>query len=255
MTVAGLLGLLALAAVASYMQTLTGFAMGLVLMGGIGLTGILHLPDAAVLVSVLTLSNAVQVLAKGWRDVAWTEFRLVVVSSIVTLFVGYGLLEFLAGASLDWVRLILGVVIIASSLQLLFRPQPLARRSPAPSFVAFGAVAGLMGGLFSTSGPPLVYHLYRQPLTHASVRETLVLVFAVNAAVRLGTVAAAGNLPPLSTWWALAALPVVAGSTFLARRWPPPVSPLTLRRVAFGLLLLSGASLGLPALLKLTGAH
>ncbi len=255
MTVLSLVGLVAFAGLAAYMQTVTGFAMGLVMMGGMGLTGILRLPDAAVLVSILTLSNALQVLARGWRDVAWYEFRLVIVPSILTLFLGYLVLEVLAGSSLDWVRLVLGVVIVASSIQLLFKPHPLPERSAAPSFVVFGAVAGVMGGLFSTSGPPLVYHLYRQPLRHVSVRETLVLVFAVNAVVRLATVAASNNLPPLSTWWTLIAVPVVALFTFMARRWPPPVSVLTLRRGAFALLLLSGLSLGLPAVFRLIGAH
>lgn len=255
MTVAGLVGLLAFAGLAAYMQTVTGFAMGLVMMGAMGLTGIMHLPDAAVLVSVMTLSNALQVLAKGWRDVAWREFRLVIVPSLATLFAGYFVLEGLAGSSLDWVRLALGAVIVASSIQLLFKPHPLPERSPAGSFVFFGAVAGVMGGLFSTSGPPLVYHLYRQPLRHVTIRETLVMVFAVNAVVRLVTVAASGNLPPVSTWWTLIAVPTVALSTFIARRWPPPVSTLTLRRGAFALLLLSGLSLGLPALTRLAGAH
>jgi uncharacterized membrane protein YfcA len=251
MTPASLVALLALAAVAAYVQTLTGFALGLVLMGGVGLTGLLPLPDAAVLVSILTLCNAALVLAKGWRDVAWTEFRLISASSIVALFVGYALLEFLAGTSLAALRLVLGAVIIASSLQLLFRPQPLARRSPAPSFIGFGLVGGLMGGLFSTSGPPIVYHLYRQPLPHASVRETLLLIFAVNGVVRLAVVGAAGRMPPASSWWALLAIPAVLGFTYLARRWPPPLSRTTLRRAAFALLLCSGLSLGLPPLVGL----
>jgi uncharacterized membrane protein YfcA len=246
--------LLALAALAAYVQTVTGFAMGLVMMGGIGLIGIIPLPDAAVLVSILTLVNALIVLARGWRDVAWREFALVVVPSLATLVAGYGLLVVLAGASLDWIRLVLGIAILVSSLQLLMRPQPLPKRSPLLSFVGFGAIAGVMGGLFSTSGPPLVYHLYRQPLPHASVRETLVLVFAVNAVVRLATVAAAGQMPPASMWWTLIAVPAVVAFTYLARRWPPPASPLTLRRGAFVLLLLSGLSLAAPAIATLTRA-
>ncbi len=254
MTIAGLAILVLLAAVAAYVQTLTGFALGLVMMGGIGLSGLMALPDAAVLVSVLTLINASLVLARGWRDVAWPEFRLLIGASILTLFAGYALLEFLAGTSLDWVRLVLGLAIVASSIQLLFRPHPLPHRSPTATFIGFGAVAGLMGGLFSTSGPPLVYHLYRQPLPHVSVRETLVLVFAVNAVVRLGAVVAADRLPPVSTWWTLLAIPAVVLFTGLARRWPPPFSVLTLRRLAFVLLLASGLALAIPAVLQLTGA-
>ena len=249
-----LIGFLLLTGVAAFTQTLTGFAFGLITMGGIGLTGLLSLPDAAMLVSILTLVNAVQMLLKGWRDVAWREFWLVMAASIPMLFAGYALLEWLAGTRADILRLILGLVIIVSSLQLARRPEPLARRSGDPSFLFFGAIAGLMGGLFSTAGPPLVYHFYRQPIAMVKVRETLVTVFALNAVFRTGLVAFSGNLPSGSVWSGLLAIPVVMGATYAARRWPPPVSPAMMRRIVFILLFLSGVSLGAPSLIHLLRA-
>lgn len=56
--------------VAAYMQTLTGFAFGLLLMGAVALTGLIPLPAAAIIVSLLTLANALMVLVKGWREIA-----------------------------------------------------------------------------------------------------------------------------------------------------------------------------------------
>ena len=76
-----LIGFLLLTGIAAYAQTLTGFAFGLITMGGVGLSGLLSLPDAAMLVSLLTLVNATQMLLKGWRDVAWREFGLVMVTT------------------------------------------------------------------------------------------------------------------------------------------------------------------------------
>lgn len=255
MSVAGLAGLLVLAGVAAYMQTLTGFAFGLIMMGGIGLSGLMPLPEAAVLVGCMVLVNAAQVLARGWRDIAWPEFWPVIISSLATLAAGYWLLGVMASASIDWLKMVLGVIIIASSLQLALQPQPLTVRSSSASFAFFGAVAGLMGGLFSTAGPPLVYHLYRQPLPAISIRETLVAVFAVNAVIRLAMVAAAGDVPRGGFWWGLLCIPVVMIMTFAAKRWPPPLSALSIRRLAFSLLFLSGLSLAVPALLKIIGDH
>lgn len=254
MSLAELTGFVALAAAAAYAQTLTGFAFGLITMGGVGLTGLLSLPDAAMIVSVLTLVNATQMLLKGWRDVAWREFGFVMAASIPLLFVGYGLLEWLAGTQADVLRLILGLVIIVSSLQLARKPEPLPRQSRDGSFLFFGAVAGLMGGMFSTAGPPLVYHFYRQPMPLARVRETLVTVFALNAVFRIGLVAFSGDLPSGSTLTGLFAIPAVMGATYAARRWPPPASPATMRRIVFVLLFLSGISLGTPAVIHLLGA-
>jgi uncharacterized protein len=251
MSLVELIGFLALTGIAAYIQTLTGFAFGLITMGGVGLTGLLSLPDAAMLVSVLTFVNAVQMLHKGWRDVAWREFRVVMLTSIPMLFVGYWLLEWLAGTRADVLRLILGFVIIVSSLQLARKPEPLPRRSGDGSFMFFGSIAGLMGGMFSTAGPPLVYHFYRQPMPQVTIRETLVTIFALNAVFRNGLVIFSGNVPSASTLTGLFAVPVVMAATHAARRWPPPLSPAAMRWIVLGLLFLSGVSLGMPAVLHL----
>jgi uncharacterized membrane protein YfcA len=249
-----LIGFLLLAGAAAYAQTLTGFAFGLITMGGVGLTGLLSLPDAAMIVSVLTLVNATQMLLKGWRDVAWREFAFVMAASIPMLFVGYWLLEWLAGTRADLLRLVLGFVIIVSSLQLARKPEPLAKQSGEGSFLFFGSLAGLMGGMFSTAGPPLVYHFYRQPMPLATIRETLVTVFALNAVFRIALVVIAGDLPSGSNLTGLLAIPAVMGATFAARRWPPPVSSAMMRRIVFILLFLSGVSLGAPAVFHLLGS-
>lgn len=254
MSLSVLMGFLALTGFAAYTQTLTGFAFGLITMGGVGLTGLLSLPDAAMIVSVLTLVNATQMLLKGWRDVAWHQFGFVMMASIPMLFVGYGLLEWLAGSHVDLLRLLLGLVIVVSSLQLARKPDPLPEQSGNGSFLFFGGIAGLMGGLFSTAGPPLVYHLYRQPMPLTKVRETLVTVFALNAVFRIGIVVASGDIPSDSTLSGLVAIPAVMCATYAARRWPPPISPVALRRIVFLLLLLSGISLGAPAVIHLFGA-
>lgn len=253
MSLIALTGFLLLTAVAAYAQTLTGFAFGLITMGGVGLTGLLSLPDAAMLVSVLTLVNAVQMLLKGWRDVAWRQCGLVMLTSLPFLVLGFFLLSWLADSRADLLRLALGGTIIFSSFQLARKPQPLDRESGPLSFLFFGSVAGVMGGMFSTSGPPVVYHFYRQPLPHVVVRETLVTIFAVNATFRTGLVITSGQIPAASTLAGLLAVPVVMMATHLARRYPPPLTQRAMRQIVFVLLFLSGVALAAPAVVHLTG--
>lgn len=236
-----------LAFVAAYVQTLTGFAFGLLLMGALALTGLIPLPEAAIVVSLLTLANAAVVLARGWRDIAARPFLLSLAGGLPMIVVGYGLLTLLA-SSVSMLRLILGFAIIVSSLQLIRRPSPLVQLSGGPAFVFFGALGGLMGGLFSTAGPPLVFQFYRQPLPHRMVRETLVAIFSLNSLFRLGLVAVHGDWGNHALLWTAAGLPAVLVSTYLARRWPPALSAHALRFAAFVLLVLSGVSLVTPAL-------
>ena len=243
---------LALAGVAAYVQTVTGFAFGLVMMGFIALFGLLPLPDAAVVVGILSLVNTTQmVLHGGWRHVVRHALRLVLLASLPTLVVGYVVLEWLADSRADALRIVLGAVIMASSLQLAVRRKVLDRPSPDASFIGFGIVSGLMSGLFSTGGPPLVYHFYRQPMPVARIRETLVAAFGLAQVVRLSLVAATGNIPPPSTLAGVAAVPVVMAMTYVARRWPPPLPDALLKTIVFMLLFLSGLSLALPAALRL----
>jgi uncharacterized membrane protein YfcA len=238
---------ISLAVIAAYVQTLTGFAFGLLLMGAIALTGLMPLPEAAIVISLLTLANAAVVLVSGWRDIARRPLLLSLAGAIPMIVAGYILLELLASTSLSALRLTLGVVIIVSGLQLIRQPAPLERVSLGPAFVLFGGLGGLMGGLFSTAGPPLVFQFYRQPMPHVVIRETLVAIFAINSLIRLGIVALSGGWQPHALLWALVGLPAVLGATLLARRWPPALSSRAMRLGVFILLLLSGASLIMPA--------
>lgn len=244
-----LLWFVALSCFAAYVQTVTGFAFGLLLMGAVALAHLMPLPDAAVIVGALSLSNAALVLARGWRALAMKPFLMTLLGGVPGIPVGYWVLERLADTSLSALRLVLGVVIVMSSLQLIRRPQPRPTVSGSGSFVFFGSIGGLMSGMFSTAGPPLVFHYFRQPLPVAAIRETLVAVFAVGATLRLGIVAGSGAWPTHALVWTAASLPGVVAATWLARRYPPPLSPAAMRRIAFGLLLLSGLSLALPAVI------
>lgn len=250
-SMAGCAAFIVFSVIAAYVQTLTGFAFGLLLMGAIALTHLMPLPDAAIVISLLTLANAVVVLGSGWRDIARKSFILSLAGAIPMIVAGYILLEVLASTSLSLLRLTLGMVIILSGLQLVLRTAPIERMSSAPAFVLFGGLGGLMGGLFSTAGPPLVFQFYRQPMPHSVIRETLVAIFAINALFRLSLVAANGDWQPHALLWALVGLPAVLFATVLARRWPLTLSPQALRLSVFILLLLSGASLILPAIFRI----
>lgn len=240
-----------LACLASWIQSLTGFALGLLLMGGAGIMGLMPLPQAAMITSILVVVNGTLVLRHGWRDIDLPALRLYMAGTAPTLILGYALLTHLAGSAFWLLQFLLGVVIALASLQLAIRPAAQDHRSPASSFVAFGAAGGLMGGLFATAGPPIIFHIYRQPLSQAAIRNTLVAVFGLNQILRLGIVVSTHGIPYPTLLAAAGAIPAVALGSVAARRWPPPLSPLRLRQLAVGLLFLSGMALILPALGRL----
>ncbi|MDB5473187.1 MAG: putative rane transporter protein [Devosia sp.] len=228
---------------AAWIQALTGFAFGLILVGTVGLLGLIPLPEAAILSSLMVLFNGAMVLRADWRQIDRGGLALLMLGSLPGLLIGYALLLYLAKSAISALALLLGALIIFASLQMLHRPRQRPERSSSASFVATGLAGGIMGGLFSTAGPPIIWQMYRQPLSHVMVRSTLVAVFFVNALARLGLVFATTGVP-VQVWLAAAgALPMVLGGTLLAQKFPPPIAPIVLRRIAATLLLLSGLAL------------
>lgn len=253
MTLQALAAFLALTAFAAYIQTITGFAFGLILITGVALGDIMPLPDAAVLVSTLTLANASTMLSRGWRRIAWREWRLCVFASVPSIFVGLALLDWLASERIDLLRLCLALSIAATSLAVLRTPRRGAGPPRGWTYALAGVGSGVMTGLFAAGGPPLVFRFYMSSLPIQTIRETLVSIYALNAVIRLGGVFASGHAPAASLWWGLLAFPAVMATTAAARRWPPPIASSTLRAVVVVLLLASALSLGLPALPRLFG--
>lgn len=238
---------LACVALATYAQTMTGFAFGLVLLGLSGVFQLASVSEVANVVSVLSLVNAMVTLARAKPQVNWRLMAPALASSLSGVAVGVVALAWISGAMAVLLQLLLGLTILACAVLLVARTQPLERLSSRVSFVMFGGVSGVLGGLFSSAGPPMVYHLYRQPLPLASIRNSLLVLFSLNAVVRLALVTGQGAFMATSFWLSLQALPVVIGVTWIARRYATAGSMKTVKRMVFVLLLAAGLGLIVPA--------
>jgi len=234
-------------AVATCAQTLTGFAFSLILLGLVGMLQLASLADAANVASVLTLVQALVVLKGSRKSLDLQALRDTALGSGIGVVIGVLLLGWLSGSVVQMLRLLLGLTILACATTLLVRVEPLPARSSNGAFRAFGLVSGVMSGLFSSAGPPLVYQFYRQPMAALAIRQTLVMIFAFNSFLRLLLVVPTGHFSIAAVWLSLLAAPLVMALTWLMKRYPPDWSPRTVRTVVCALLVLAGLSLVLPA--------
>lgn len=237
---------------ATVAQSLTGFAFGLILLGLVATLQVMPLTEVAVVISILTLGNAMGTLGGPKPQLDRAVLLPVLLSSLLGVSLGIWGLGALDDMQVAWLRLLLGGVIIAGSLMLVVQSKPRAQLSGQPSFWLAGGLCGLLNGLFSSGGPPIVYHLYRQPLGYEVIRNTLITVFAANAAARLGLVMAQGQLKLSTLWLSAEALPLVLLVSWLVRRYPPRLSLRAVRWLVFVLMALAGVSLiwdSLPGLL------
>jgi len=234
--------------VGSYVQSLTGFAFGLIVMSVAGLFSLVPLEVAAFAVSVLSMVNAAISLYGGaWRQVNAKNFIVYFVASTPMIAAGVFLLNFFGENALHWLQLLLGMTIILTCLMSFVKPKKEAVPSPSWVYFIFGGLSGLLGGLFSTSGPPISYLMYRQPLPLSVIRSTLLSVFFVSCMLRIAITGLSGQMTEAMLWLSLMGLPCVLVTAVLAKRYPPNISPQVIKRIALILLLLSGVSLSLKA--------
>ncbi|MBL8353087.1 MAG: TSUP family transporter [Burkholderiaceae bacterium] len=233
----------ACAALATVAQNLTGFAFALVLLGLVGLFDLVPLADAADASSMLTLVHAAIHFGGSGLTPHWRVMRPVLWTTPLGVAAGVFLLAWLSSGALSTLRAVLGLVIVVSAIVLVTNARRRDIVSGPTPFAIAGAVSGLMGGLFASPGPPLVYHMYRQPLEPSVVRQCLLLVFAANAALRLLMVGFAGRLSLDAVVLALAAAPAVAGANLWLRRSVRVDHGATLRVLVAALLVAAGAIL------------
>ena len=248
MTISQHLLFLLCVAVAGYIQNLTGFAFGLVLLGLVGLMGIAPITDVANVVSVLTLVNAIVLFRTVRPQFETRTLAPTLAASLLGVIGGVLLLNWLSDNVVTVLSLLLGLTIIGCAAILARDASALAQPSRTSSFVAFGAVSGLLGGLFSTAGPPLVYHFYRQPLAPRAIRDALVAIFAANAVLRLALMIPAARVSHEAVLLSLEAVPLVLLQTRWMARRPPALRPLTVKRMVCVLLALVGLGLALSSL-------
>ncbi|HSH48674.1 MAG TPA: sulfite exporter TauE/SafE family protein [Halomonas sp.] len=233
----------AIAALAGYFQTVTGFGLGMIVMGATSGLSITSVASVAAVVSLMTLANSAVALPGKLRLLDLRATAATIAGIIPSIIVGVLLLGYLSHSAASVLRIALGLVVCYGGLSLVLRPRPRETLSSRFSFFVSGVFSGLFGGLFGIAGPPVIYQCYRQPMPLVAIRNMLILLFAATSGTRTLFVALRGQLDAEILILAAWAIPMVSLATYAGRRWPPPLSTLAMRRLAFATLMLIGGGL------------
>jgi uncharacterized membrane protein YfcA len=237
---------LLIVAFGSYVQASTGFALGLIVIGAVTLLDLAPIALTATVLNILALILSISVLWRQHYEVHWKTVRSMGVGIVPGVALGLALLHALSDSAPVLLKSVLGIVILTAGVVLMLRPHPRRTLAPTPMGAITGLAGGILGGLFSTAGPPIVFFLYRQPLEITVIRSTLLMVFAVNGATRLVLNTLCGDLTlEVATLTALA-IPMVLIAGRYGARLTQRIPAIAMRRFAFGLLVVLGASLLVP---------
>jgi len=238
--------------IAVYAQNLTGFALALILLGLVGLSDLVSLPDAANAVTVLIIVNAVMFFYRRRTVRIASAMVPAVIASLAGTIVGMAILTHLAANAYQALKLILGISVVACALLLWCATKPLEQPSGARYFTVVGSLSGVLGGMFSAAGPPLVYAVYRQPWPLERIQESLIFSFGVGAVLRLVVMVATDNFSRLALLLAIEAIPVTLIVTAMTATRPPPVSKEILKNAVCVLLVVSGVGMLVSSIQAMT---
>lgn len=229
--------------IGSYVQATVGFAVAMIVAGGAALLDLASIAFTANVISFIGLTSSVSAVHGRYRSVDWRMVGAVSSGVIPCALLGLWLLFELSEHSIATLELILGGVIFLSGLSLIFHPHRRATESHPAAHAVAGGFGGLLMGLFSTGGPPVIMHIYRQPLAFHVARNTLLMVLSIMSITRLGAETVNGNITRQVLIVSLVAVPVSVLGVAAARRFQVPFGDETLRRLSFVLLAVLGLSL------------
>ncbi|MCO4773390.1 MAG: sulfite exporter TauE/SafE family protein [Deltaproteobacteria bacterium] len=194
------------------MQGVLGFGFGLMAAGL--LPWLLGVKGAVPVVATMALLVNGTLMVRFRHHVSFGDARPLILGALVGAPIGVFALR---SASPGHLMVALGLVILAYVGRTLSRrttPEPMGSVSGA----VLGTLAGVLGGAFSTAGPPSVVWVSTQPWSSQQLRATLVTLFAVVGALQVSLLIRAGMLTTDTGLTAAIIAPAAALGSFVGAR-------------------------------------
>lgn len=234
------LGWLILAiAVAGIVRGFTGFGTALVF---VPVATVFIDPRQVIAVIALTgiASNAV-VLPRAWRQGSRAEVGLLVGAALVTVPLGFALLDLLDRITVRWAIAGIATVLLAA-LVSGWRHE---RAISGPGLLAIGAAAGVVGGLTGLTGPVVILFYLSGQAVAQSVRANTILFLAALDVALLGNLLLRGEVTLALLALALILALPYATTSLIGQALFDPARERLYRWSAYGVIALAVVS-GLP---------
>ena len=129
-------------ALGTYVQTITGFGLGMIIMGAVTMFDLLPIAFTSVVISLMTFFNGTFAIKGNSKAL---DKRLVMLTAgglIPGVAIGLYILHFLSTEMNNLLQLLLGAAIIIGASTTLLKPEPRKTVSSSWTFVFAGKVAG-----------------------------------------------------------------------------------------------------------------
>ncbi len=171
-----------------FVQRVSGFGLGIFVM--LFLPHLMPSPAVAATVSALfscatSLFNAI----KYRKNVEYKTALPMIIASLITIPVA---VYFSKVVSARIFKIMLGAVLIVLSLYFVFFNKKIKIKANAVNGIVSGGLSGILGGLFSTGGPPVVLYLSNAAKNYLSYFATIQFFFCFTNLYATGMRAVSG---------------------------------------------------------------
>jgi uncharacterized membrane protein YfcA len=236
-----LIQFLLMVVIATTVQTITGFALGLILVALTAAFGVISVVDCAAIVSLISLMNTGFLLRRAYRELDFRLVLAIMIGLLPMLGAGFFWLDQVGRDQVALLKLIIGVMVLLAGVTLMLRPSIYPAVSPLPLFTGVGLLGGFFGGLFSAAGAPIAYLMYRQPLSIPVIRACLLAVFFLSTFARAILGGFAGHYSADVLLKTVLAAPVMLVTTLLIEPHLSSIPDQAVRRLVFLSLMILGA--------------
>lgn len=222
---------------AVFTQSATGFGVALVAMSF--LPGLLGIRLAAPLVAVLALFLESILLLRYRAHLNLRAVWPLVAASIVGIPIGVWALR---GVDEAIVMRVLGFVLTGFGIYSWLNIRLPELHHPLWGWLV-GFLAGLIGGAYNTSGPPVIIYGHCRRWAPQQFKSNLQGFFALNSLFVVGNHLVSGNLNPQVWTYFLLAIPPALLGVYLGTRLDQRLHPELFRRLVLSLLIVMGLKL------------
>ncbi len=220
---------------ASFIQSVAGFGFGIFAM--IFLPNLLLYTEANVLSTMLSSATSVTVAASLRKRIDLKKLLFPLLGFLPSIYLS---VSFIGSQSGKTVKLLLGTALLGLSVFFLFFSGKIRFKPTRCKGLAAGLLSGLMGGMFSMSGPPVVVYFMQTEDDPEDYLATISAYFVVSDAVAIITKAAAGFVT-VNVWIGLlfGAVGMMIGS-FIGKRTRKGIKPQSVKRIVYVVMAASG---------------
>ena len=223
--------------ISTFIRSALGFGDALIAMPLLALVAGMQVTTPLVAFGGSTI--AITILLKGWRSVDIKAAWRLIASSLVGIPIG---LFFLKTAPESAIKAVLGILLIAFGLYNLITPKLPTFGNEKLAYV-FGLIAGVLGGAYNTSGPPIVVYGTLRGWSPDSFRTTLQAYFLLTGGTILISHGLAGLWTPTVLRLYAYALPIIMLAIFLGGRANKVLSAGRFNRIIYASLIVMGGLL------------